>query len=323
MATGHSSFATLATTTLQNFANEIFDNVVTNNALLYELQKAGNIKVSSGGRQFTHPLLYAQNNTFGAIGKLGTISLAQQDNITRAVYDIKVVAGSVALSQVEMAMNAGDKEKLIDLVEEKKMEAEVAMTEVLGDQVFNTTAGSDDFDGIPFLINTAPSLQSTVGGIDSTGNSYWRNYIHATTVGTFRSTGTDGGLYAMDVCLNNSTFGRQGPKIIITTKAVWTLYQLTLTSNARYTDMAAADGGFKKLYYATLPVYFDDNCVSARMYFIDTSAIRLQVLSQGNMKMTAFEQSHTQLVQSCLLYLLGNLTCGSRRTNAVINSITG
>ena len=323
MSTGNTNFATLATTTLQNFANEIFDNVTTNNPLLFHLKKSGNIKVSSGGRQFTHPVYYKKNDTFGAISKMGTVALNLQDDITRAQYDIKIVAGSIVLSQVEQAMNAGDKEKLIDYLEEKKMGAEITMGETLGVQLWKASPGSDDFDSIPRLISITPSTQSDVGGIDSTASdqTYWRNYVHATTVTAFGT--SQAGLNAMDIVLNNTTWGKQGPKIIITTKAIFTLYNLALTANVRYSKLEDGDAGFKNLLYGTLPVMFDDNCVAQRMYFIDTDALKLQVLAQGNMKMTAFQQAPTQLVSSALLHILGNITCGSRRTQGVIQSITG
>lgn len=317
MATGNTNFLTLATTTLQNFANEIFDNVVTNNAVLFHLKKAGNIKVSSGGRQFTHPVFYQQNSTFAAISKLGTIPLTIQDNMTRAVYDIKIIAGSIVLSQVEMAMNAGDREKLIDYVEAKKMEAETTIGEVLGDQIFLTTvtaSGSNNFDSIPYIVTTTPGTTSSdVGGIDSTatGNTYWQNYTTATVSGFLTS---QAGLAAMDRTLNGTTYGRQGPKIIVTTKANYTIYSLALTANARYTQMEKGDGGFQNLLYATLPVMFDDNCPTNFMYFLDTSALRLQVLSEGNFMKTAFQQSQDQLVSTMLMSFMGNLTCGSRRT---------
>lgn len=323
MATGNTNFATLATTTLQHFANEIFDAVTTNNPLFFHLKKSGNIKEIAGGRQFTHPVYFKQNDTFAAISKLGTIALNLQDDITRAVYDIKIVAGSIVLSQVEQAMNAGDKEKLIDYLEEKKMSAQITMGEVLGDQCWTATPGANDFDSIPRLINTVPSAQSDVGGIDSTASdqTYWRNYVYATAVTAFGT--AQAGLNAMDTTLNNSTWGKQGPRIILTTKTIFTLYNLALTANVRYSKLEDGEAGFKNLLYATLPVMFDDNCPANRMYFIDTNSLKLQVLKQGNMKMTAFEQSHTQLVTSALLHIFANITCGSRRTQAVISSITG
>lgn len=318
---GNASFTTLVTTTLSNFGKEIFDNVVSNNALLNILQKSGNIKVVGGGRTFTHPLRHKLNSTFAARAKRDVIPLDIQDHITRSEFNVKVVDGSVALDEVELAMNAGSREKLIDLLEEVKASAEVSMSEVLGDQVFNTTAGANDLDGIPRLISTTPSLQSDVGGIDSTGNTYWRNQIYATNVTAFGT--SQAGLNAMSTLYNLCLFGRQGPTCIITTKAVMTLYELSLTANARYTKMDVGDGGFKTLMYSTIPMYFDDNCPSGRMYFIDTNSMLFQVLKEANMKMTDFQQTQDQLTKSALMYIACNLTTGQRRTSGVINSITG
>lgn len=324
MAVGNTNFNTLITTTLQNLPSDIFDNVVTNNALLYLLKKKENIKVVTGGRQFTQPILYAKNSTFAARAKSDSIATTYQDNATRSVWDIKIINGSVAIYDLELAMNNGDREKIIDLLEEKLMEAETAMTEVMGDQVFNTTFGGNDFDSIPKIITSTVSVDTnSVGGIDSsaTGQDYWQNQIYATAVTAFGT--AQAGLNAMDTLLNLCTFGRQGPTAIITTKAIYTLYQLALTTNARYTSMELADAGFRTLQYATLPVMFDDNCPTGRMYFIDTNSLRLQVLSRGNMKKTELMHSHTQELQLMQYSFYGNLTCGSRRTQGLIRSITG
>ena len=325
MASGNTNFATLASITLQNFANEIFDNVITNNRTLSELQKAGNIKIVGGGREFLHPVYYQKNNTFAAIDKNGTIPTDLQDPLTRAKYDIKTLAGSITYNLVEDAMNAGNKEKLIDYVEALKMDAETSMTELMGDQMYtaDSAVGSVNFDSIPRFISTAPSVQTTDPGniaSDDTTNTYWHNYTDATTVSAF---GTSVGLLAMDNAINGSTYGRQGPTFIITTKAVYSLFNASLQANQRFTDPDRAAAGFKNLLYTTLPVMFDDNCPTGRMYFIDANALRLQVLAQGNMKMSSFQEAYSQLQARALLFILGNLTCGSRRTQGVINSITG
>lgn len=321
MATGNSNYSTLITTTLQNHGREIFDAVSTNNALYFMLKKAGNIKVRGGGRTFTHPIIYATNSSFASYGKLDTISLPVTDNITRAEYPIKVLAGSIVLSTIDLAMNAGDREKLIDLADEKRMEAEISMSELMGDQVWKDGSVGNDFDGLEFLINSSPSTQTDVGGIDpsAAGNDYWQNKL-GTTVTAFNT--SDAGISSMNVLLNDTTFGRQGPTAIFTTKTVYGLYELGLTSNIRYAQTDLADAGFRHLQYTTLPVLFDDNCTTDVMYFVDTDTLWLQVLAQANMQVTQFDMQTDQLASSALMYLAGNITCGSRRTQGRI-SITG
>lgn len=315
MATGNSNFTKLITTTLQNLPSEVFDAVSTNNALLYILQKKGNLKVMSGGRSFTHPIYYKQNTSFTTYGKTDTITTPLMDDITRAEYPIKIVAGSVVVSLLEEAMNAGNKEKLINLVEETATRAKISMSEVLGDQVFSTGAGANDFDGLQHLIHTAPSGQTDVGGIDASasGNEYWRNQV-GTTADFNNSATTSFG--KMSALVANATFGRQGPRLVITTKTLYSEYESLLTSNIRYVTNELADAGFLHLAYQTMPLIFDDNCPSGSMYFVDTDNLWLQVLARGNMELSDMQPSHDQLMRVALLYLFGNLTTGSRRTNA-------
>jgi hypothetical protein len=318
MASGNSSYTALITSTLQNLPAEVFDAVSTNNALLYMLQKKGNLKIVSGGRSFTHPIYYKQNTSFRSYGKTDTIDTPLMDDITRAEYPIKTIAGSVVISMLEEAMNAGNREKLIDLVEETVTRAKISMSETLGDQVFKDGSAANDMDGLQHLINSSPSTQTDVGGIDpsATGNTYWRNQadtnatnFNATAATTFAE---------LSAQVTNCTYGRQGPRLVVTTKTLYAEYESLLTSNIRYVTTELADAGFLHLAYQTMPVVFDDNCSANTMYLVDTDNLWLQVLAQGNMELTDMQQSTDQLMKVALLYLFGNLTTGSRRTNGYI-----
>ena len=324
MPSGNTNYNTLVTTTLQDHGREIFDAVSTNNPLYWLLKKSGNIKIRKGGRVFTHPLIYGTNSSFAMYDKLGTIALPVTDLVTRAEYAIKVAAGSIVLSTIDMAMNAGDREKLLDYADEKKLEAEISMSQLMGAQVFKDGSTATDFGGLQYLIHETPSSQTDVGGITSSnasGNSYWRNYAYVTAVTAFNT--TQAGLIAFNSVLNNTVKNNQGPRAIITTPAIYQLYELGLTSNMRYASNELGDAGFRTLSYSTLPVIFDDNCPAGNVYFVDTNSLWLQVLAQANMEVTQFENRDNQLASSSLMYLAGNLTSGSRRTNGVVTSVTG
>jgi len=323
MAVGNSSFTTLITTTLQNHGKEIFDAISTNNALYWMLRQAGNIKVVGGGRKFTHPIIYKTNPSFAMYSKLDTIGLNVTDAITRAEYDIKVAAGSIVLSDVDLAMNAGNKERLLELADVKRLEAEISMSELMGDQAFGDGTGSNDFGGLQFLIHETPTGQSNVGGIDctaSTALTYWHNYTNTSAITAFNT--SDTGVKAWNDILNNTIYGRRGPRAVFTTKTIYGLYEIGLTSNIRYAQTDLADAGFRHLQYTTLPVLFDDNCPTGNTYFVDTDSLWLQVLAQGNMKMFKFQEKDDQLAKSALMALYGNLTTGSRRTQGVQTNTT-
>ncbi len=318
---GHASWATLATTTLQNFGKEIFDAVTTNTALLWMLKKADNIKVVSGGRQFLHPVIHQKNPSFQMYDKMAAISTDLTDGVTYTVYDIKVAAGSIALSTIDMAMNAGSKEQLLDYADVKRREAELSMSELLGTQVWADMSPSTEFGGLAYLITSTSSTDTHAPGGISSANAggtggWWNNQTQASLGTGFNSSST--GITAMAKMMNDCTFGKQGPTAIFTTKSIYGLYEVGLVANQRYTNSELADAGFKNLMYATVPVLFDDNCPTYYMYFIDTNSLWLQVLAQANNKITQFQLKDDQLAQSALMYLAGNITCGSRRTQGLL-----
>lgn len=316
----NSSYTAAITRTLAKHGTEIFDAVSTNNALLWLLKQAGNIKVSSGGRVFTHPIIYGTNSSFQMRTKYQTISTPDPDILTRAEYSQKIADGSIVLSWLEEAQNTG-KEALIKLAAEKKQEAIISMGELLGDQVFNDGSVAEDFGGLQQLIHILPATQGAVGGITTSSYTYWQNKTETTATAAFNT--SSAGLKIMDTLLLDCTFGRLGPKVIITTKAIWSLYQVGQAANIRYAHANLADAGFRSLDYAGLPILFDDNCPAGRMYMIDTDSLWLQVLKGGNNQLTDFKASSNQLTDVALMYLFGNMTCGSRRTQGVATGITG
>lgn len=319
MATGNSSYSTAITRTLQNHGKEIFDAVSSNNALFYLMNKAGGIKFSSGGRSFTHPVYHTANTSYKMYSALEVIDTPIMDDYTRAEYEIKVGAGSFVLSLVEMAKNAGDKEKLLDYGEMVKKAGEISMEELMGAQVYADGSNAKDFGGIPYLVNSSPSTQAVdVGGISSANNVYWRNIV-GDAVTAFNT--SNNGTKSMEKALLDATKGVRGPTVIVTTKANYRLYMLSMTAQIQYTtaDLIKGDKSFTHLAFGTIPVIPDDNCPANAMYGLDLSSLWLQVLSKGNFKVTPFQPSHDQLSEVALMYVLGNLTCGERRTQFYIS----
>lgn len=313
----NTSYTRLITTTLQNHGKEIFDAVSTNNALFYMLKKRGNIKMVGGGRTFTHPIYHTASGNFGAIAKLDPIPTALQEDATRAEFDVKIVAGSLVLSTLEEAMNAGQKEQLIKLAREVKEGGEISMTEICGDQVWKDGSSANDFDGLQNLISLTPTT-GTVGGINRANYSYWRNET-GTDVSAFNTSSE--GITNMNSLLNACTYGHQGPTAVFTTKAVYGLYELSMTSNIRHLSTELGDSSFRHLAYSTLPVLFDDNCPSGQLYMVDLNNLWMQILSQGNFQVTDFQRSINSLSRVALMYVFGNMTMGSARTQGVIASV--
>ena len=309
------SWNAAATRTSPNWGDDIFDGISTNNSFVWMARQASNIKVVDGGRTFTHPLLYQVNTSFAARAATTTIPTPDPDVLTRSEWPIRTIDGSVVLWLLEDAQNMGESQ-LINLLDEKKLEGEISMGEVLGDQLVSGTGVAPEYDSLSTIISTTNT--TTVGGIAGS-SADWQNYS-AAIAGAFNT--SNNGITAMDAAVRGTSFGRHGPRAIFTTSTAWGLYYISQAGNIRYYNEELADAGFQHLNFRTLPVLWDDNVASGRMYFVDMDALWLQVLRKGNMVTSKFRESIDQLSLVSLMYLFANLTTGSRRTNGVVTGIT-
>ena len=301
--------------TQPNFGDEVFDGISTNNALVWMLRQSGNIKVSEGGRTFTHPLMYAVNSSFAARAHDGTIPTPDPQTHTHSEWNVRTISGSITLFKLHQAQNQG-KAVILKYLEEKKQSAVVSMTEVLGDQLVDGTGTDPDWDSLETIISGTNT--TTVGGIAGSDAS-WQNYS-AATGGAFNT--SNNGITAWDLAVRSTTFGNKSPRALFTTSTLFGLYYISQAGNIRYYNEELADAHFEHLNFGRRPVLWDDNIDTGLTYFVDTDSLWLQVLKQGNLVTTEFLPSTNQLSDAALMYIFGNLTTGSRRTQGVVTGQT-
>lgn len=301
--------------TQPNFGDEVFDGISSNNALVWMLRQKGNIKITDGGRTFTHPLMYALNPSFAARAHDATITTNDSQTHTHSEWTPAVISGSITLFKLHQAMNQG-KAVILKYLEEKKQAAITSMTEILGDQLVDGSGTAPEWDSLETIISTTNT--TTVGGIAGS-DATWQNYS-AAIGGAFNT--SNNGITAMDLAIRSTTFGKSSPKVIFTTSAVYGLYYISQAGNIRYYNESLADAGFEHLNFGRRPVLWDDNIDAGRMYVVDTDSLWLQVLSRGNLVTTEFQATANQLSDVALMYLFGQLTTGNRRSHGVITGIT-
>jgi hypothetical protein len=299
------------TRTQPNFGNDVFDGISTNNSVVWMLRQSGNIKISDGGRTFTHPLQYALNTSFAARAHDTTIPTPDPQTHTHSEWTPAIIDGSITLFKLHQAMNQG-KSVIIKYLEEKKDSAITSMTEILGDELVDGSGTAPSWDSLETIISTTNT--TTVGGIAGSDAS-WQNY--AATQSTAFNT-SNAGITSMDAAVRGATFGNSSPTAIFTTSVLYGGYYISQAGNIRYYNEELADAGFEHLNFGRRPVLWDDNIDSGRMYFVNTKTLWLQVLKMGNLVKTDFQPSTNQLSDTALMYLFGNLTTGNRRTHGVV-----
>ena len=305
---GNPDFNALLSTTLQNYQPTLVDNIFKDLVLLNHLNSKGRVQVEEGGTSIVEPLMYAVNNTVGSYSGYDAIDLTPQDGITAAEYQWKQMAASIAISGIEESKNRGT-EAIIKLLNAKIMQAEESLKSSLNTMLYSngTGNGGKDFNGLGNIIAT---VNNTVGGIDSTSNTWWNPY-QDTSASTLSQAD-------MGVVYNQISKGSDVPDLILTNANLFEKYESLLTANVRYQDVAKANAGFQNLMFKQTPLVFDLAIAaassSAPMYFINSKYLKLTGMNGHWFNTTDFQNGTVAGVDAryALVMAYGELTCSNR-----------
>jgi len=307
---GNPDFNSLLSTTLQNYQPTLVDNIFKDLVLLNHLNERGRVRVEEGGTQIIEPLMYAVNDTVSTYSGYDAIDLTPQEGISAAEYDWKQMAASIAISGIEEAKNRGT-EAIIKLLNAKIMQAEMSLKTTLNEQLFGTPGAAPAAKDLNGLGNIIGTQNNTVGGIDSTTNTWW-NPTQATTMAATLSLANMADVY------NRASKGSDVPDLIITNTSLFEKYESLLTNNVRYQDVAKANSGFTNLMFKQTPIVFDLELAvdtsDAPMYFLNTKYLKLTGLNGYWFKTTDFMNGTVAGVDAryALVLAYGNLTCSNR-----------
>lgn len=262
----------------QNFlSNEPVDNYFTGNPTLDYLKK----ETSDGGATIhgdymVVPLIHTGQSNATSVGRLEQASLATVDPVTSAEYRLKEYVAHVVISSFDERRATGMDSRL-NLVETMVTNARKSAEAAMSVDLWATSLGkSTDIEGIPTLITTDGT--GTVGNINASTYTFWKNQFIDTV--TFASAGLD----KMRKMINDVSAGNQGkrPGMIVTTQTIWEAYvdlaeqAHLLQSPPTKAAQRVADLGFQSATYQGIPVVWDTNATSGRMYFLNSDGLQFR-----------------------------------------------
>ena len=305
---GNPDFNAILSTTLQNYQPTLVDNIFKDLVLLNHMNSKGRVQMEEGGTSIVEPLMYAVNGTASSYSGYDAIDLTPQDGISAANYQWKQMAASIAISGIEEAQNRGT-EAIIKLLNAKIMQAEMSVKSDLNGMLYSdgTGNGGKDFNGLGNIVAT---VNNTVGGIDSTTNTWWNPYqdVSASTLS----------LVDMGKVYNNASKGNDVPDLIVTNEDLFSKYESLLTQNVRYQDVAKANAGFQNLMFKQTPLVFDlalaADTSAAPMYFLNTKYLKLVGMNGHWFNTTDFQSGTVAGIDAryALVLAFGELTCSNR-----------
>lgn len=319
MAFANSDFDEIITTTLKNRSGKMADNVSNNNALLRFLRESGNTMIEDGGETLVQELDFAENSTFKFYSGYDVLDVAATDVISAAEYDWKQANVNITVSGRQMRQNGGSKTRVINLVNARIKNAESTAANQISTSIYSDGTGSGGLEigGLQLLVADDPTT-GTVGGIDRSTFSFWRNIaFDATTDGGAAATAANIIGYMNDVHVQLIR-GSDRTKIIVADSNYYTLYEEALQSIQRITRTDMGESGFETIMYKGVPVMLDQAAPTNHMYFLNTDFLFWKVHRDANF---SFKEEKTSINQDAIvkpLLFMGNLTMSNASLQGIL-----
>ncbi len=321
MAIPNSTYTEIVTTTLDNYRQELADNVLANIPLLTRLKKKGNTDEASGGVNLLENLMYTTNGTAKWYSGLETLDVSQSDVLTSASFAWKEFNANVVISGLEKAQNSGTAQSVHNLLKARIKVAEKTCQNNIGAALFysNTENSGKSIGGLQYLVQDLPTASSSPGGINQSSQTWWRNqYYDFSDNSVTASTSTI--QHAMNKVFLAAQRNADMIDLWIGDSTYFMYYLESLTANQRFMDDVEAGAGFKSLKFwgGSSDVIYDPNAPANHMYGLNTNYIHYRPHSDWNFVTLADKTSVNQDATVIPLYWKGNMTVSNRSLQGVI-----
>jgi len=315
MASPNSTFTEIVTTTLRGYSKQLADQITNHNALLRHLDEKGN-KVTATGRTIVQELEYAENATAKWYSGYETLDVSPSDIFTAAEFSYKQLNGNVVISGLEQVQNSG-KEAIHNLLRSRIRNLEKTLKNTVATALYADGTGTDskELGGLQHLVADAGT--GTVGGINSSTYTWWKNSIY-----DFSDESVTASKTTMQAAMNalwlKTIRGADKPDVITAGTTYWTYYLESLTANQRFTSEKKGQAGFMNILYMDAPVFYDDQCGATRMYMLNTDYIFLRPAKGREFVPLGEKASINQDALVMPVVWAGNMTVSNRALQGIV-----
>ena len=308
-------------TTLEKWSPQMADNVLNNIPLLYFLQKKKHIEKEDGGRYLEEDLMYDENGSYKWYSGYEELDTSVNEVMTYAEFAWKQSATTVSFSGLESRINSGTKTQKHKLIKSRFEVAEKTMRNSVNTSLFSDGTGSNgkELGGLQLLVADDPTT-GTVGGIDASTNTWWRNQLYDFSVAGIGSTPTGAQMKtAMNTMLLRTTRNADSPNLILAGEEYFTIYKDYVENTMkRIVGNEKGDGGFRSVDFCGIPVVYDPACDTNRMYFLNLDYLKFRVHRDAYFKLDRERLSTNQDASLFPMLFQGAFTVCNRSLQGVI-----
>jgi hypothetical protein len=252
---------------LAAYRKELIDNIGATNAWYHEVISGELYEGQDGGTYIQDPLMYGLTpaDSYDGYDELSTLPT---DGITDAIFQWSQCAAPISYSMKEVKQN---KQRIVNLVKSRIKQAEMGLQEFFA-QVFmwgsanqaggslktpyvSGINGSTSVDPISKLIDFTPSTSVSIGNINQSSNTWWRNKTLTSAATTY-----DAFILEVDKIFNRCALGTGGkPKLILLDETTYELFVHALYQKYRYTESKVDEAyPFENVVYKGAHFVMDD-----------------------------------------------------------------
>lgn len=332
---GNPDYNTLATSALNNYTSmAMADAISTDLPFIGYLMEKKAVKLK-GGKQIELPILYGSQSA-DPFSPMDSLTFAKREVSTAAIYDWKYYRAQVVVDKSELDQANGPAEKQ-DIMKTNILAAELSLKESLAAGLVGDGTGFGGLATLGLKALVPVTAGTTVGGIDSSVDTWWEVGHQNASAGSFST----GGIGYLGTALRSVKRGLVDKIDLILAGANAYQYMEDKAGTTAFMPNPELAGlGFTALKFHGVNVVYDPTIDSDYIYGINTKYMNLMFLDKNpsavtngkpiSIKEKMFQSSAFadqtsltgQLAMTALIHTTCQLVTNDRARHFVIAGVT-
>ena len=313
------------TLTMRSKRKELTDNFFDAYPTLDMFRSGGALVTDNGGKEIQVDLMYGGNTAqyFSGYDVLNTDAV---DGITAAFYPFRYAAVPITINYTEEMENRKS-DAAMKLLAAKTEQSMLTLRDQINSSIYSAQTGKAPL-GFQDIVADAPGTSpTTLGGITVSSNTWWKNKANNATADTsfvtINNTHFYEGMLRMSTTWNDVSEGNEQPTNIFTTNAIYAdfeeIFEGTGYQRLSSKDAPGVDGRLPS--FRGIPVQYDRDCGTGRMYFLNTKYLKMHMQAGMNFAKTPFKEPSNQMAKVGFIVIGLNLSVNNRRRQGVIYNL--
>ena len=288
-------------------------------------RSGGALVTDNGGKEIQCDLMYGSNQSqyFSGYDVLNTDAV---DGITAAFYPFRYAAVPITINYTEEMENRKS-DSAMKLLAAKTEQSMLTLRDQINSSIYSAQTGKAPL-GFQDIIADAPgTTPTTLGGITVSSNTWWKNKANNATADTsfvtINNTHFYEGMLRMSTTWNDVSEGNEQPTNIFTTNAIYAdfeeIFEGTGYQRLSSKDAPGVDGRLPS--FRGIPVQYDRDCGTGRMYFLNTKYLKMHMQAGMNFAKTPFKAPSNQMAKVGFIVVGLQITTNNRRRQGVIYNL--